>query len=142
MLRTVEDLEQEAVAFVEALTPNSNSAVLVTLSGELGAGKTTFVQAVAQALGVEGVVTSPTFVIQKVYLLPEGHRFDRLIHIDAYRLSAIGELNALGFGELTSNKGNLIMLEWPEQVGGVAELATLRILIETLPDGTRQMTYV
>lgn len=134
-------MDVEARAFIEALDPEDRSATLVTLSGELGAGKTAFVQAVAAVLGVEGPITSPTFVIAKVYLLPEGQEFERLIHIDAYRLSSIGELNAIGFGEMVSNPKNLVMVEWPEQVGGLAEHASLNILIEPLPDGSRQITY-
>lgn len=141
LLRTVEDMDVEARAFIDALDPEDRSATLVTLSGELGAGKTAFVQAVAAVLGVEGPITSPTFVIAKVYLLPEGQEFERLIHIDAYRLSSIGELNAIGFGEMVSNPKNLVMVEWPEQVGGLAEHASLNILIEPLPDGSRQITY-
>lgn len=141
LLRTVEDIDSEARAFIEALVPEERSATLVTLSGELGAGKTSFVQAVAAVLGVEGPITSPTFVIAKVYLLPEGQQFERLIHIDAYRLSSIGELNAIGFGEMVSNPSNLVMLEWPEQVGGILEHSSLNIMIEPLPDGSRQITY-
>ncbi len=141
LLRTVEDIDSEARAFIEALVPEERSATLVTLSGELGAGKTSFVQAVAAVLGVEGPITSPTFVIAKVYLLPEGQQFERLIHIDAYRLSSIGELNAIGFGDMVSNPCNLVMLEWPEQVGGILEHSSLNIMIEPLPDGSRQITY-
>jgi tRNA threonylcarbamoyladenosine biosynthesis protein TsaE len=141
LLRTLEDFDVEATAFVEALEPSARGATLITLSGELGAGKTTFAQAIARALGVEGPVTSPTFVIEKIYGLPEGKRFERLVHIDAYRLSAMAELNAIGFGTMMSSPGNLILLEWPERVVGVAELATLQIVIEALPNGSRQITY-
>jgi tRNA threonylcarbamoyladenosine biosynthesis protein TsaE len=90
-------------------------ATVVTLSGELGAGKTTFVQKVAHALGIEDRVTSPTFVLEKIYQLSE-QRFERLIHIDAYRLDSSKELEALGFAELLADPKNLILLEWPERV--------------------------
>jgi tRNA threonylcarbamoyladenosine biosynthesis protein TsaE len=141
LLRSLEDFDAEAAAFIEALEPSARGATLITISGELGAGKTTFAQAVARALGVEGSVTSPTFVIEKIYSLPDGQRFERLVHIDAYRLSAMAELNAIGFGTMMSSPGNLVLLEWPERVVGVAELATLQIVIEALPNGSRQITY-
>jgi len=141
VLSTPEDTEREASLFIDALEPETNGATLITLSGELGAGKTTFTQAVARALGVEEVVTSPTFVIEKVYGIPEGGKFERLIHIDAYRLGTASELTALGFGEITSHPGNLIFLEWPENVTGAADHATVRIVLEALPDGSRQITY-
>ncbi|MBU0750166.1 tRNA (adenosine(37)-N6)-threonylcarbamoyltransferase complex ATPase subunit type 1 TsaE [Patescibacteria group bacterium] len=141
LVRTVEDMDTEAQAFVDALTPEQHSATLITLLGDLGAGKTAFVQATAAVLGVEGPITSPTFVIAKVYLLPEGQHFDRLIHIDAYRLNSLKDLNAIGFGEMASNTKNLIMLEWPEQVEGILENSSLNIMIEALDDGARQITY-
>lgn len=114
-------IESEAAmrAFAEQFTKNTDArtdhAVLVTLSGDLGAGKTTFTQMVARALGVDEDVTSPTFVIEKIYQLT-GQKFDRLIHIDAYRLESPHELEALEFKELLEDRKNLILLEWPERV--------------------------
>jgi tRNA threonylcarbamoyladenosine biosynthesis protein TsaE len=141
VIPTPEAMVLEAQEFVEALAPETEGATLVTLSGELGAGKTTFTQAIAKALGVADIVNSPTFVIEKVYGIPEGGKFQRLIHIDAYRLTNNGELTGLGFGELMSHPENLIMLEWPENVAGVADQAAVKILLEPLPAGSRQITY-
>jgi tRNA threonylcarbamoyladenosine biosynthesis protein TsaE len=154
-LITLEDFQTEAKVFITALPAETNSATLVTLSGELGAGKTTFTQYVAQALGIGDVVNSPTFVIEKIYGIPPDentsvdengmgsprNRFTRLVHIDAYRLQSSGDLTALGFGEVMSHTGTLILLEWPENVVGVIEEAAVRILLEILPDGSRQITY-
>ena len=114
-IKTLGELEQEAARFVGPLAPREN-ATLVTLSGELGTGKTAFVKAAAHSLGVEEVMTSPTFVLEKIYLLPEGKRFKRLIHIDAYRLEKGDELAPLGFDELMQDATNLVFLEWPEKV--------------------------
>ena len=141
IILTPEAMALEAQAFIELLPVETEGATLVTLSGDLGAGKTTFTQSVAAALGVGDIVNSPTFVIEKVYNIPEGKKFQRLIHIDAYRLTSNGELTALGFGELMSHPGNLIMLEWPENVSGISEHASVKILLESLDDGSRQITY-
>jgi tRNA threonylcarbamoyladenosine biosynthesis protein TsaE len=148
---SLEDMEHEAATCIAALPAETSSATLVTLSGELGAGKTTFAQFVARALGIEDTVNSPTFVIEKIYSIPQsstdsadGHpsqKWSRLVHIDAYRLQSVGDLTMLGFGELVSHPGTLILLEWPEQVVGIAEQASVKILLEILPDGTRQITY-
>ena len=112
---TLDEFKAEAASFVSKLMPNSDRAVIVTLSGELGAGKTTFAQTVAQTLGVTEHVTSPTFVLEKIYQL-NGKHFERLIHIDAYRLENSHELEVLGFKELLADPKNLILLEWPERV--------------------------
>ena len=95
--------------------PHNDAATVVTLSGELGAGKTTFAQALAKALGVEEQVTSPTFVLEKIYQL-EGQKFQRLIHIDAYRLEDSHELEVLDWRDTVADPANLIVLEWPERV--------------------------
>ena len=75
-ITTLEELEAEAGRFAIGLVPRENGATLVTLSGELGAGKTAFTKAVARTLGVEQIVTSPTFVLEKVYQLPAPHSPD------------------------------------------------------------------
>src|SRR5689334_7666432 len=87
ILSSLEALQAEAASFVSSLTPKESGATLVTLTGELGAGKTSFTQGVARALGIEESVTSPTFVLEKVYELAD-HGFKRLVHIDAYRLES------------------------------------------------------
>lgn len=136
-----EALSLEADAFVRGLSPNAKTATLVTLSGELGAGKTAFTQAVARALSVEETVNSPTFVLEKIYKLPEGKRFKRIIHIDAYRLDSGADLVALGFDELMRNAENLIFLEWPEKVSDRLPEPAVRIALAALPDGSHTLSY-
>lgn len=96
----------------------ANGAFVAGLSGHLGAGKTAFAKLVARELGVEETVTSPTFVIMKIYETGnENTAFKRLIHVDAYRLDRREDLEALRFEEIVSDPGNLVMIEWPENVG-------------------------
>src|SRR3989338_1544300 len=92
-----------AADYVSHLVASMGSSTVVALSGDLGAGKTTFAQAVAKSLGVEETVNSPTFVIQKVYALSD-QQWGRLIHIDAYRLKSADELRALGWDEMVGNQ--------------------------------------
>jgi tRNA threonylcarbamoyladenosine biosynthesis protein TsaE len=139
-IRNLAELEAEASAFVSTLAPRE-AAVLVTLSGELGAGKTAFTQAVAKALGVEDAVTSPTFVLEKIYLLPPGRGFTHLIHIDAYRLEGADELAPLGFAALMQDPKNLVMLEWPEKVAEALPAPSVCISLTPREDGSRTLTY-
>lgn len=137
-LPTRDDLRAEAQAFANTLSP-SDRATLVTLSGELGAGKTAFVQAVAEALGVTDLVQSPTFVLEKIYLLT-GTSYKRLVHIDAYRLAGGADLTALGFSELMADPGNLIMLEWPERIADALPPAEVAIRLAVAGEG-RTISY-
>ena len=140
-IRTLEDLDAEAASFVNLLKPNPESATLVTLSGELGAGKTAFTKAVSRVLGVEEAVTSPTFVLEKIYLLPGGQLFKRLIHIDAYRLERGGDLAPLGFDEFMQDAGNLILLEWPEKVADALPTPFKKISFVVQSNGSRTISY-
>lgn len=104
-------------------------ATLVTLSGDLGAGKTTLSQSLARELGVVENVISPTFVILKNYQLPiTNYKWKKLVHIDAYRLNDSKELMNLGWKEILNDKDNLILIEWSELVpecipdGGVCKV--------------------
>jgi len=101
-------------------------ALVVSLSGELGAGKTTFTQAVARYLGIKNKVNSPTFVIMKKYPIPKQARwrvgpiknleYKFLFHLDAYRLKNEKELLHLGWEEIINKKEHLVFIEWPENV--------------------------
>lgn len=138
-LADLESLIHEAQAFARTLTPTA-SATLVTLSGELGAGKTSFTQGVAQALGITEPVTSPTFVLERVYELT-GQSFERLVHIDAYRLESGRALGALGFDELMQDAQNLVLLEWPERVQDALPPATHSLTLTVAPEGGRILRY-
>lgn len=110
----LEEFAAYAKDFAHSLVPRDRATV-IALSGELGAGKTTFTQVLARTLGVEEAVQSPTFVIEKIYPL-QNQAFARLIHIDAYRLKSEQELDVLHWGELLQDASNLMVLEWPEMV--------------------------
>ncbi|PIR84163.1 tRNA (adenosine(37)-N6)-threonylcarbamoyltransferase complex ATPase subunit type 1 TsaE [Candidatus Kaiserbacteria bacterium CG10_big_fil_rev_8_21_14_0_10_51_14] len=129
-----EELQKIAAEYALQLVPKASGATLVTLRGELGAGKTTFVQGVAKALDVGEVVTSPTFVLEKIYKL-EGKKFTHLVHIDAYRLKGAHELEHLGWEELLKDSGNLIVLEWPERVAEAIPEGAIRITFDIAGDG-------
>lgn len=141
-IQTLEDLGGEAARFVATLTPSVSGATLVTLSGELGAGKTAFTQAVARTLRVSEVVTSPTFVLEKIYPLgSEASKFKKLVHIDAYRLESGADLTPLDFDELMQDVGNLVLLEWPEKVAEALPEPAVRISLIAHEGGSRTITY-
>lgn len=139
-LASIEDLSKEAHALAQTLSPREEGATLITLSGELGAGKTTFVQALARALGVTEHITSPTFVLAKTYALTN-QAFKELVHIDAYRLQGAHELKGIGFDELCARPEVLLVLEWPECVEGGLPVADVALTLSVQEDQTRILSY-
>ena len=141
-IKDLAELGAEAVRFVKEINPRDEGATLVTLSGELGAGKTAFTKAVASALGIAEIVNSPTFVIEKIYKLESKvTKFKRLVHIDAYRLESGKDLMPLGFDELMQDTGNLILLEWPEMVEDILPTPSVKVSFVALPDASRTISY-
>lgn len=134
------DLEEEAQKFASTLHPKQDSATLVTLSGNLGAGKTAFTQAVARTLGVLEPVTSPTFVLAKSYEL-SGKEFSKLVHIDAYRLTEGKDLKALDFAQTLKDAQTLVLLEWPEMVEDGLPQADVAITLTVRTDTERDIVY-
>lgn len=106
--KSTEETEELAKKFIA----NNPTLKLVGLIGDLGSGKTAFVKGAAKALEIEKNITSPTFVIMKNYSGPS----KQLVHIDAYRLNTLEDLEALGFNEFLSAKGSMVVVEWPERV--------------------------
>ena len=138
--KSLKDTEKLAKEWLASLSPSDDSALVVGLYGNLGAGKTAFTQAVARELGVTDIVNSPTFVIEKIYETKHP-AFKRLVHIDAYRLESASELQKLNFEELVSNRNNLILIEWPEKVKEILPEDHVRINFTFVDEGTRKIDF-
>lgn len=98
------------------LRSSSKKALIVTLEGDLGGGKTTFLQGFAKGLRVKKKILSPTFVIMKKFLIPRGGTFRYFYHIDCYRIKGPEEILTLGFKEITSNPENIVAIEWADRI--------------------------
>ena len=141
-ISSLEELSDLAKDFVKTLSALSeDKAVVVALSGDLGAGKTTFVQQLAHSLGITEVVTSPTFTIMKGYDISSNSRFSKLIHMDAYRIEEINEVEPLRLNELMENKKTLICIEWAEKISQVLPANTHYLNIANGIGEVRQITY-
>jgi tRNA threonylcarbamoyladenosine biosynthesis protein TsaE len=138
---SLDEVQSLATQFATSLTPRKNVATIVALSGDLGAGKTSFVQALARTYGVIDHVTSPTFVIEKIYQLPPDQPFKKLIHIDAYRLNTARELEALGWPELVANPEHVICIEWPERVAECIPADAITVSCRGIDETTHEYTF-
>jgi len=111
-----------------ARTPSDHARV-IALSGNLGAGKTTFTQGFAKALGIMRPVQSPTFVIMKIYELNKKY-LKHLVHIDAYRIETVEELEHLGFLKLLEDKDAVILIEWADRIKKILPEDTMWLYFE------------
>lgn len=121
--------EKEMIDFGESLAKLLFPGTIITLEGELGAGKTTFTKGIGKGLGVQRIINSPTFTIVKVYQgnLP-------LYHFDAYRLE--GQDEELGFEEMFEGDG-VCVIEWPRYIEDILPKERLAITITKNNDETR-----
>ncbi len=94
------------------IAARSKKLFLVCLNGDLGGGKTTFVQGFAKGLEVKEDITSPTFIVFKKYLGKNGKKF---YHFDAYRINT-DDLAVLGFKEILSDENNIVLIEWADNI--------------------------
>lgn len=117
------------------------AALVLALYGDLGSGKTTFTKSFIAHFGVKETVTSPTFVIEKVYELPgTNYGWTHIIHIDAYRIEKSDELVNLGWREMANDPANLIIVEWPERIQDLIPNNAKEIKFEFVDENTRKIT--
>ena len=134
---TIMNNEQEtidaAIIFAKQLAPPA----VILLEGELGAGKTCFVRGLCEGLGGDPrQVSSPTFSIMQEYEVVSA---ERLVHIDAYRLSGEDELATIGWDELLEDTNAIIAIEWPSRIKNALPSDTLTIQLEHIDIQTREL---
>jgi tRNA threonylcarbamoyladenosine biosynthesis protein TsaE len=108
-------------------------ALVLGLTGNLGGGKTTFMQGFAKGLGIKDKILSPTFVIMK--------HFGNFYHIDCYRINKPEEILELGFEKIIADPKNIVAVEWPEKIKKFLPQDTIYIGFEFIDDNTRKITY-
>lgn len=136
------EMNQYAKSLLQELQRNAAdaTATILTLTGNLGAGKTTLVQALSVELGVTEVVTSPTFVVMKAYETTD-KVFTQLVHIDAYRIDDVDELRPLNMSQVLTSAHTLICIEWPEKIATVLPPLVAAVSLDVQPDSSRICTY-
>ncbi len=138
-IATIEELRASASDVLFSCEPKETASV-ITLHGDLGAGKTAFTKEFASLLGIEEGITSPTFVIMKSYTIPEHTHFRTLTHIDAYRIESDDEMRVLGFADILKDPSRIVCIEWPEKIHALIPKDAYPISL-SLHGTTRTITY-
>ncbi len=140
-LEQMQGFAGEIAQSVSSAPKERGSAFVIFLRGELGAGKTTFMQALARELGVEHSIHSPTFSLMKIYPI-DFHGFQRLIHIDAYRLNGAEDFCTLAPDTFLHDPTAIVCIEWPGQVGDALPKPDIDILFTHPKEDGGQMREV
>lgn len=120
--RSEQETRKQGITFAKQVKPG----MVVALHGGLGSGKTTFIQGVLQGLGISQRVTSPTFVLLKMYLTPASIS---VFHLDLYRTEPGQDLRSLGLSDILGNDKGIVFIEWPGNIS------------DTLPNNTVHITF-
>lgn len=129
---TLENINAAAAEFLKELGDRK----IVAFYGSMGAGKTTFIKAICDVLGVTDTVNSPTFAIVNEYLAASG---SSIYHFDFYRIKKIEEAYDFGYEDYFYS-GDLCLIEWPELIEELLPEDTVRVKIEEIEGGERELT--
>lgn len=133
-INSLADINEAAKTFVE----NMGDGKVFAFYGKMGAGKTTFVKAVCKCLGVEDVITSPTFAIVNEYT--SATTGDAIYHFDFYRIKKLEEVYDMGYEDYFYG-GSLCFLEWPELIEDLLPEDATKVTIEETENGARVVKF-
>ena len=131
-IHSLDDIRTAAKAFIEQMDQNN----VFAFYGKMGAGKTTFIKAVCEELGVSDVVNSPTFSIVNEYRSDDTGEL--IYHFDFYRIQKIDEVYDMGYEDYFYS-GALCFIEWPELIEDLLPGDVVKVTIEENEDGTRSL---
>lgn len=133
-INSLADINAAAKTFVE----NMGDGKVFAFYGKMGAGKTTFVKAICECLGVDDVITSPTFAIVNEYT--SATTGDAIYHFDFYRIKKLEEVYDMGYEDYFYS-GSLCFLEWPELIEDLLPEDATKVTIEETEDGSRVVKF-
>lgn len=129
---SLDTIDASAIEFIKAMGDNT----VFAFHGEMGAGKTTFIKAICENLGVSDVINSPTFAIINEY---RSDSAELIYHFDFYRINKVEEAFDFGYEDYFYS-GSLCFIEWPELVKDLLPSDTVNVYIKALEDGSREVT--
>ncbi len=130
-IESLDKIDDAAISFIKAMGDNT----VFAFRGEMGAGKTTFIKAICENLGVSDTINSPTFAIVNEYRSDSG---ELIYHFDFYRINKIEEVYDFGYEDYFYS-GSLCFIEWPELIEELLPKDTVNVSIKAEEDGTRSV---
>jgi len=124
----------------EFLKTSGKKALVLGLIGDLGGGKTTFLQGFARGLGIKEKILSPSFVIMKIFKIADKKNSLRFYHFDCYRIKKPKEILNLGFKKIISNPKNIVAIEWADKIQKILPKDKITLKFKFVDKKTRKIT--
>lgn len=140
-MRKIIDSAKNTFNFARAFARRLKGGNVIGLVGELGAGKTVFAKGLAAGLGVKEEITSPTFVLMKIYKTSGKNDIKLLCHIDAYRLKSAADITAIGAEEYFYRPDTVTVIEWADRLRGILPEKTRYIKFEHEGEDKRSIAF-
>ncbi|MEI6627669.1 MAG: tRNA (adenosine(37)-N6)-threonylcarbamoyltransferase complex ATPase subunit type 1 TsaE [bacterium] len=138
-MKFISHSEQETFKFAKNFADKLSGGEILALYGDLGSGKTAFTKGIAKELNIKNTITSPTFVLMKVY--PVKHDcFTTLVHVDAYRMRSGHDLEAIGIKDYFTDLQCLTVIEWSERVEDILPKTAIKINFKVTGENEREIT--
>jgi tRNA threonylcarbamoyladenosine biosynthesis protein TsaE len=157
MKQIITESFEETQKLGKAFASSLKGGAVIALHGDLGSGKTTFVQGFAAGLGIEKKIISPTFIIMRTYVIPDLIRNPRSLdsrfrgndgfvksnfyHVDLYRIESEHDIEGLGLLELINDSQNMVVIEWPDKIAHLLPENGIDIFFEYLEDDKRKIVF-
>lgn len=139
-MKVISHSEKETQKFAFDFAKKLKGGETIGLIGDLGAGKTAFVKGLANGLGIKKTITSPTFVVMKVY--PVKHTtIKHLVHVDAYRVKTATSLTAIGLEDYIKSNDSVVVIEWADLVKGFLPRKKILIFFKHITSAQREIIF-
>jgi len=131
---------KETAALGRRFAKTLHGGEVVAFFGDLGAGKTTFIQGVIRGLGIKKVVTSPTFILMNVFLIKnKKSKIQNVVHIDCYRARSSNDIVGIGVLEYFNDPRSVVLIEWPEKITNILPKRRIDIKIDFRKNDAREL---
>lgn len=137
-MKKISSSEQETKKIAEEFSHSLQPGDTVLFYGNLGAGKTTFIQGLADSLGIKDRIISPTFILHRIHKTSNS-KIKAINHIDLYRLEEISEIESIGLGELFDDKESIVLIEWADRLKNFLPKSGYKIEIQYLDGDKREI---
>ncbi len=151
LTRTAKETQKLGESFAKKILKKNarlfsgKTAVIIALKGDLGSGKTTFLQGFAKGLGIKEKVLSPTFLIMRRFQFPASsfkkHKFANFFHVDCYRVIRYEELLDLNWRRIVYDPENIVAIEWPELIKPIMPEGAIKINFKFIDEKKRKITF-